>query len=449
MCSFYVEVVRSQVGLQGREPCMQVPADAVGHCGEPGAIRRLELAVGGPHWRGCRISGRARPARWRRCLARRSRALVIVICARQAARGSQRREFEVDDAGVGPVELVARLREVARAEQNRHVWRCAAAGNVARAVSLHRVTELVSHGRSASRGRCPCPGGGPGREGLQPALARWMTWATLGRGLVPARASCGGRVIDPAPMNHVDVEHLRGTGRMWPNGRARLVGLCSWRRRVLAQDGRACGVGRPETAGRGWRVWRRRQGQAQRCQRRAWCAGRPPHGGGRRRALHRRSLHTVLACVRCVLLQEVRDSRVAERASMLASRCTSCRRRRGEMVAEGGQGVAGFGAVALRTPRDGREVFTRPGVAFGSTIWASVLCVVVIRREQAVHDRMRRRLRVLRRRGRRAQGSRVLWAQPLRPARLVSLIGQCHYRACLRSCAHASLQRSQGTAPCV
>ena len=137
---------------------------------------------------------------------------MIVICARQVARGSQRREFEVDDAGVGPVELVARLCEVARAEQHQHVWRCAAAGNVARAVSLHRVTALVFHGRSASRGRCPCPSGSPGREGFKPALARWMTWTTLRRWRVPARASGGGRVHDLAPINLVDVEHVRGHG---------------------------------------------------------------------------------------------------------------------------------------------------------------------------------------------------------------------------------------------
>ena len=94
---------------------------------------------------------------------------------------------------------------------------------------------------------------------------------------------------------------------------------------------------------------------------------------------------------------------------MLASRCTSCRRCRGEMVGEGGPGVAGVSAVASSTPCDVLEDLIHLGVAFGSTIWASV---VVISREQVVHDLMRRRLRALRRRGRRAQGSPVFWAHP-------------------------------------
>ena len=94
---------------------------------------------------------------------------------------------------------------------------------------------------------------------------------------------------------------------------------------------------------------------------------------------------------------------------MLASRFTSCRRCRGEMVGEGGQGVAGVGAVALSTPCDVLEDLIHLGVAFGSMIWVSV---VVISREQVVHDLMRRRLRALRRRGRRAQGSPVFWAHP-------------------------------------
>ena len=89
-------------------------------------------------------------------------------------------------------------------------------------------------------------------------------------------------------------------------------------------------------------------------------------------ACGRRSLHAVLSRVRCVWLQEVQDSGFAERAPMLASRCTSCRGCRGEMVREGGQGVAGVGAVALLTQRNGFENFIHLGVAFGSTIWAPV-----------------------------------------------------------------------------
>ena len=80
---------------------------------------------------------------------------------------------------------------------------------------------------------------------------------------------------------------------------------------------------------------------------------RPPPGRGRRRILQRRSLHALLARVRCVLLQEVQDLRAVERASMLASSCTSCRGHRGESVGEGGQvaqDVASVGVAALQTP---------------------------------------------------------------------------------------------------
>ena len=125
------------------------------------------------------------------------------------------------------------------------------------------------------------------------------------------------------------------------------------------------------------------------------------------------------------------------------------------MVGEGGPGVAGAGAVASRTPCDVLEDLIHLGVAFGSTIWASV---VVISREQVVHDLMRRRLRALRRRGRRAQGSRVFWAHPSgRHAWRVSSDSAITERApplfhaaplfvCVRSCACAPLQQLQGTA---
>ena len=126
------------------------------------------------------------------------------------------------------------------------------------------------------------------------------------------------------------------------------------------------------------------------------------------------------------------------------------------MVGEGGPGVAGVSAVASSTPCDVVEDYLiHLGVAFGSTIWASV---VVISREQVVHDLMRRRLRALRRRGRRAQGSRVFWAHLSgRHAWRVSSDSAITERApplfhaaplfvCVRSCACAPLQQLQGTA---
>ena len=54
MCSFYVEVVRSQVGLQGREPCIQAPAEAVGH------LRRARLNPPlGACWLSANLTGEA------------------------------------------------------------------------------------------------------------------------------------------------------------------------------------------------------------------------------------------------------------------------------------------------------------------------------------------------------------------------------------------------------
>ena len=161
------------------------------------------------------------------------------MCARQQARGSRRRELEVDDAGVGPVELVARLREVARAEQNQHVWCCAADGNVARAVSLHRGTGLFSQGRSPSVARCPCPGGGRGPRmpsaGASPldelddfGILAWAHKAiclaivpraaalrlTLRRCLLPMLNTCGA----PAACGRVSVRGSLGGPRAgeWP-----------------------------------------------------------------------------------------------------------------------------------------------------------------------------------------------------------------------------------------